>query len=487
MGLEEERDLLSDQLAGCQDQIRTLQEELILYQNLLQDSVKEQSGTAAAGTQAGGGDLPGASPGKPGLSLTAEKVLQLLEEVRKLREQLDSSIRSNNLLAEQLRSRLAEQEASHGTTSTSETHISISRASPASKTKGSQTTPRSPRTYARGREGQSGSARRAADKGTSPSYIHVSEKSTGTQVPTSEKGTGTHHVPPTEHTKSSTFRSERASTHYHHRDAARPPAPHGGSPLGGSLSYTDVHLSDSSTSSFSHPPSTSKPKAGETVSTSATTFTTFTLPKDTSTPHTRGGASARSTSSREHFTSAASDAQKGSQSRLFSDGIHGDRVTRVTYHSRGVNTDVPKRSRFDEFLTKGPTLDSSSASSFYSRTTTTGLHEGEPSTGDLGASSSSHAWRRPASTGSHGATPGVPPTSHATPLSSLLHGAGGFESLETRLQQALDSSTLPVCAVLCSEYLKCSHNHTVACLLGRPRTEPSLRSCWSTSGSSGDN
>ena len=449
MGLGEERDLLSDQLAGCQDQIRTLQEELILYQNLLQDSVREQSGTAAsaANTQAGG-DLPGAtgaSPGKPGLSLTAEKVLQLLEEVRKLREQLDGSIRSNNLLAEQLRSRLAEQEASHATTSTSETHISISRASPGTKTKESQTTPRSPRTHARGREGQSGPARRAADKGTSPSYVHVTEKSTGTQVPTSEKGAGTPHVPPTEHTKSSssTFRSERTSTHYHHHDTARPQAPHGGSPLGGSLSYTDVHLSDSSTSSFSHPPSTSRPKPGETVSTSTTTFTS---PKDTSTPHTRSGT-ARNTSSRDHFTSAASSAQKGSsQSRPFSDGIHGDRVTRVTYHSRGLNTDTPKRSRSDEFLTKGPTLDSSSASSFYSRTTTTRLHDSEPPTGDLGASSSSHTWRRPASTGSHGATAGVPPTSHASPLSSLLHGAGGFESLETRLQQALDSSTLPVCA-----------------------------------------
>ena len=106
-------------------------------------------------------------------------------------------------------------------------------------------------------------------------------------------------------------------------------------------------------------------------------------------------------------------------------GTHGDGP-----HSRGVNTattGVPKQKQSDEFLSaKGPTLDSSSSSSFYSHTSTTRFHD---STGDTAASSG--AWRRP--------TGGA---SRPAPLSSFLHG--DFESLETRLQKALESPTLQV-------------------------------------------
>ena len=81
--------------------MRTLQSELAIYQQLLEDVRKTSA--ANTGTQASpvGGE-GGASKG----GVLEERVLRLLQEVSSLREQLDTSIRSNNSLAEQLREKL---------------------------------------------------------------------------------------------------------------------------------------------------------------------------------------------------------------------------------------------------------------------------------------------------------------------------------------------------------------------------------------------
>ena len=65
-----------------------------MYQQLLQSS------TAT-------GAKPSSSVG--GLSLTAEKVLKLLEEIRSLRRQLEESIGNNAALSDQLHSRIHKQ------------------------------------------------------------------------------------------------------------------------------------------------------------------------------------------------------------------------------------------------------------------------------------------------------------------------------------------------------------------------------------------
>ena len=64
-----------------------LNKELELYQKLLHESYQE-----------------GVSPsrGGEGLALTTEKVLQLLEDIRRLRRQLDQSIRKNSVLSDTL-------------------------------------------------------------------------------------------------------------------------------------------------------------------------------------------------------------------------------------------------------------------------------------------------------------------------------------------------------------------------------------------------
>ena len=67
--LSEQKGILTCQLASCREQVPMLNKELELYQKLLHESYQK-----------------GVSPsqGGEGLALTTEKVLQLLEDIRRL-------------------------------------------------------------------------------------------------------------------------------------------------------------------------------------------------------------------------------------------------------------------------------------------------------------------------------------------------------------------------------------------------------------------
>ena len=78
---------LSSKLANYQEQVAMLNKELELYQKLLHESYQ------VSGSSGQGGE---------GLGNTTEKVLQLLEDIRRLRRQLDQSIRRNSALSETL-------------------------------------------------------------------------------------------------------------------------------------------------------------------------------------------------------------------------------------------------------------------------------------------------------------------------------------------------------------------------------------------------
>jgi hypothetical protein len=104
-----QRDVLADQLKSCQEQVQTLQAELAIYQSLLEAARKD---SAEVGAQASPGGSGAQGSGTKG-GLLDERTLRVLEEVAGLREQLDSSIRNNNTLAEELRDRLDRSEGAH--------------------------------------------------------------------------------------------------------------------------------------------------------------------------------------------------------------------------------------------------------------------------------------------------------------------------------------------------------------------------------------
>lgn len=95
--MQNQNDVLTNELATFQKQVQVMKRELDLYHSLLDNAVK-----TGAGVQ---------TTGKPGLNLTGKKVLELLEEIRALREQLEGSIRTNQAMRERLRTSL-EQTAS---------------------------------------------------------------------------------------------------------------------------------------------------------------------------------------------------------------------------------------------------------------------------------------------------------------------------------------------------------------------------------------
>ena len=291
--------------------------------------------------------------------------MQLLEEVRKLREQLNQSIQSNSALAHQLQSRLNESHSSN-----TPLHYSM-HASPSSVPAATQT-----------------STKRSTSKGTTSSRVPVLDKSTGTHVPTSHRSTHTSTHRSTEHTSSTSLHDTSAS----------------------SLSQQDY-------SSSSGVP----PRSGDRVSVKTTTVL-FTPPKDTSTP----------------------------QSGLRSSRATSERLNRTTRISQGVNTDgALPRSQSDEFVRAGrvPKLDSSSSSSFYSHSSSTRVHDSTLGGGEGGRRGGTKDWRRP--TGAESAARRTTGPFSASGLSSR-----EFESLETRLQQALDSSSLQVC-------IQHTHTHTM--------------------------
>ena len=344
IGLEEHRTVLTSQLASCQEQIATLQSELSLYQKLLEESTKTEGTSTGAKASSSAGT-------RPHLSLSAEQILQLLEEVRSLRDQLHQSIRSNSALADQLRSRMEQST----TNTASEVHIHHG-ATPftfPTRTTPSQTAP----------------------------HTRLSGKSTGVHTPMSDKATSPlHPTPPPSTEHSSSYRTQRTSTHhhYHHHHSGTDTPP---------LGTSDIKLTSSATSS-SHSATTSTPRARNTVTLSATNVT-FTSPRDTSVPH---------------FTGTRFSGVPSGRGRRFDDSLQSNRVTRVKHISRGVNTSIPQRSRSDEFLTaNGPSLDSST-SSFHSYSSTSRLH---------GAADSSipRARQRPTSAETHGTSFRPPPVS----------------------------------------------------------------------------
>ncbi len=110
--------VLSDQLTSCREQVKTLQSELTIYQKLLED-VKRGKGVGSRAKRGESSQVDGAAGGGEGGVALDGRAWQLLGEVSALREQLDSSIHSNNTLAEKLRTQLDH------TSSVTESHTSL--------------------------------------------------------------------------------------------------------------------------------------------------------------------------------------------------------------------------------------------------------------------------------------------------------------------------------------------------------------------------
>ena len=161
-----------------------MKQELDLYHRLLDNAMKNSTGLHS----------------KPGLNLTDQKVLELLEEIRTLREQLEGSIRTNQAMRERLRTSL-EQTASG---SASYQH------SPATASRGTQVSERA-------------------------SHLHLSRVasewdggerggrlSPATSLHSSHAGTGSHHA----HSSPRSFRHQAKGTSFSHpRETS---TPHGG-------------------------------------------------------------------------------------------------------------------------------------------------------------------------------------------------------------------------------------------------------------------
>ena len=329
--LEEQKTILNSQLASAQEQILMLKEELALYKKLLDEKHSDTTTTT---------------------SVDLKQVLQLLEEIRRLREQLDQSIRNNQALSEQLQSRLEQ------TQSETTLHFSTTQASPGYG-RSTQTTP--PKATSSTGHTQTTPPKRHTSRGTSP-HVRVSSRSTSTRVPLSTKGTGTKAQGTTGRTTISLNYDSESSLQN---------------------SFSENKLSDTSASSLSQPHTSPSNHHRSTAHTSTST-TAFTPPNDSSTPHTR----------------------------------HSDPLTRSTTHNTSFSP--PSKRKDHSTLTSRLT---------HSKTTTTS-HKGSDLLGG-------------------GAGGGNPRGEKRSAFSWT--GTGDFDSLETRLQQALNSPSLPV-SVLYSNY-----------------------------------
>ena len=84
--IREEKAILTKHLGSCQEQLITLNKELEVYQQLLEEA---NGGITVEGDLSIGGG-------------SSDKVRQLLEEIRALRKQLEQSTRNNATLSDQL-------------------------------------------------------------------------------------------------------------------------------------------------------------------------------------------------------------------------------------------------------------------------------------------------------------------------------------------------------------------------------------------------
>ena len=318
--------ILNSQLASAQEQILMLKEELALYKKLLDEKHSDTTSTT---------------------SVDLKQVLQLLEEIRRLREQLDQSIRSNQALSEQLQSRLEQ------TRSETTLHFN-SQASPGGYVRSTQTSP--PKTTSSTGHTQTTPPRRHISRVTSP-HVRVSSRSTSTRVPVSSRATGTK-------AQGTTGRTT-ISLNYDSESSAQ-------------QSFSENKLSDTSASSLSQPHTSPSTHRRSTAHTSTST-TAFTPPKDSSTPHTR----------------------------------HSDPLTRTSTHSTSFNPGTKQKDH--STMTSRLT---------HSKTTTTSRKGSDLPGGGAGG--------------------GKPRGERRSAFSWT--GTGDFDSLETRLQQALNSPSLPVSA-----------------------------------------
>lgn len=156
--LGDQKDVLTEQVSSYQDQIRGLQSELAIYIKEIEGLKRSRDTGAQAESERG-------------------RLFELLEEVAALRDQLNSSVRSYNTLAQQLRSRLGH------TSFSSHTHFSGGVGGVYSSYADKAT--------------NTDESRVKTDKGSGSSWDHTHKRSTHTFV--RSKTTATSISPPSRH------------------------------------------------------------------------------------------------------------------------------------------------------------------------------------------------------------------------------------------------------------------------------------------------
>ena len=373
-GLEKQRNLLHSQLSSCQEQVATLRAEVQLYQKLLQDS----------------------QGGRPGSGGTSGRLMQLLEEVRRLREQLNQGVRNSNALAEQLHSKLDEvhgegSAVSLQSSSGSRVH-GVKEAVP-QRSEGTQTTP------------------------------------TPMQPKSQTSGTWSHHLHDPQ--------THNSNTEQPTLPLGVPLPPQSGArvPLGGIGTLTvraDLQMSDSSTISL---PQSTRPLHV------ADTSLTFTAPQSHSSPYTRTGPGVHHSSHAPSLSEQGRVGEEGTKSKLYTTRGAATGVQKSPHITRA--TEVTGQHPLDEYLAREgmPKLEPV-MSTVHSRQSSSSLPV-SLSGGGCGHTATTTA----ATDGLRYTTSSTTQTASHPPLAS--GGAGReYQSLESRLKQALESSTLQVMSEL---------------------------------------
>ena len=400
---------MHSQLSSCQEQVATLQAELQLYQKLLQDSTKS----------------PGGLGGSAGTGVTSERVVQLLEEVRRLREQLNQGVRNSSALAEQLRSKLGTQGSPLQSASSTGSHEHGEGAEP-QRSAGTQTTPTCTQP---------------------PLHVRTQMASSLTRRP-GEPQAGTS---PAGHGYTASLpRSQPSAAPYTAKLSL-------GS-IGTLTVKADVLMSDASSSSLPQlTPSARPPRADASLLLSA--------PRSHSSPFVRGMGPGGSGQQRVSHTSLMSDRGRGGEemaTKLFGTGVAGIHKSihiagskGSLEHSRQQQQQQQQQQPVDDYLTREsipklePTLGSlhslhSRQSSTSSSASVSGAGGGNRGSRTAAAVTTNRrtatSTTQTASAATAARNPPQPP-----PGFTLPRGVGGeFESLESRLKKALESSSLQV-------------------------------------------
>lgn len=368
-GLEKQRNLLHSQLSSCQEQVATLRAEVQLYQKLLQDS----------------------QGGRPGSGGTSGRLMQLLEEVRRLREQLNQGVRNSNALAEQLHSKLDEAQGEGSAVSLQSSSGSrvhgVKEAVP-QRSEGIQTTP------------------------------------TPLQPKPQTSDTWSHHHLHKPQTHVSNI--EQPTLPHVGLGATLPPLSGARVPLGGIGTLTvraDVQMSDSSTVSL---PQSTRPLHV------ADTSLTFTAPQSHSSPYTRRtGPGIHHSSHAPLLSEQGRVGEEGTKTKLYSTRGTATGVHKSPHITGPMDTG---QRQLDDYLAREgiPKLEPVVSALHSHQSSSSLLSDGDAATTAAATDGLRHTTSSTTQTASH------PP-----PLAS--GGAGReFQSLESRLKQALESSTLQV-------------------------------------------